>query len=73
MEIKKEDLVKIRLFDGREYIAIRSDFLDEVEEAIEEVVEEIIEEVLPTPEELEAIAKAEKKAELLAQIALLEE
>ena len=73
MELKKEDLVRIRTFEDKFYYAIRDGFLDEEEEvveAIEEVVAEIVE---PTPEELEAIAKAKKKAELEAELAALEE
>ena len=73
MEIKKDDLVRIRTFEDKFYYAIRDGFLDEEEEvveAIEEVVAEIVE---PTPEELEAIAKATKKAKLEAELAALEE
>ena len=69
--VRKEDFVKFRIVDTLFYALPVSHF--EAEEAIVEAVEEVIEEVLPTPEELEAIAKADKKAELMAQIALLEE
>ena len=74
MEIKKEDLVKIRLLDGREYIAIRRDFLDDDKG---EIVVEVVKEPEPVPvplteEEVLAIAKEEKIAKLKAELEELE-
>jgi len=70
MEIKKEDLVKIRLFDGRQYVAIRKDFLDEDKG---EIIVEVVKEPEPVPvplteEEVLAIAKEEKIAKLKAEL-----
>ena len=67
MEIKKEDLVRIRTFEDRFYYAFRDGFLDEV---VEEVVEEVVVEL--TEEELAAIAKEEKIAKLKAELDELE-
>ena len=84
MEIKKEDLVKIRSFEDKVFYGIREDFLDEViEEVVEEVVEVVSEPIITTTagevmtvtefEAIKAKEKADRKAELLAQLALLEE
>jgi len=77
MEIKKEDLVMFKTFEDKFYVAFRPSILDQVPEVIpEKVIEVVIEEIeevkKPTPEELEAIIKAEKIEELKAKLKELE-
>ena len=74
MEIRKEDLVKFHIVDTVFYAFDKHIFdKDEIPETIEEV-EVIIEEIKgPTPEEITAKLKEEKKAKLMAELAALEE
>jgi alcohol dehydrogenase class IV len=74
MEIKKEDLVMLKTFEDKFYVAFKASILDQVPEVIPEKVIEVVKEVEPEPteEELEAIAKAKKIEDLKAQLAEME-
>jgi len=75
MEIKKEDLKMFRIVDTF-FVAFKPSIFDDMPEVIPEKVIEMIEDEEkkpePTPEELEAIAKAEKIAKLKAELEELE-
>ena len=70
MEIKKEDLVRIRNFQDIDFLAFPMDFFDEKKQKEEEVVEEVVVEL--TEEELATIAKEEKITKLKAELEELE-
>ena len=74
MEIKREDLVMLKTFEDKFYVAFKPSILD-AEDIPEKVIEMIVEEekVELTEEELEAIAKAKEIEELKAKLAELEE
>lgn len=72
MDIKKEDLVMLKTFEDKYYVAFKASILDDVPEVIPEKVIEVVEEAKPTKEELEAIAKAKKIEELKAKLAEME-
>jgi translation initiation factor RLI1 len=72
MEIKKEDLVMLKTFEDKIYVAFKPSILDDIPEVIPEKVIEVVKEVEPTEEELEAIAKAKKIEDLKAQLAEME-
>lgn len=74
MEFKREDFEIVRSFEDKIFLGLRADFFDE-EPLEKEEGEEI--EAEPTAEELAEIARLkeieDKKAELKAELAALEE
>lgn len=73
MEIKKEDLVKIRSFEDKIFYGIRLDIFDEPNPIEVEIVNEP--EPVPVPlteEEVKAIAKEKEIKELKAKLKELE-
>lgn len=75
MEIKKEDLVMLRTFEDKFYVAFKPSILDELDipEKVIELIKEEVEEVVPTEEELAEIAKAKEIETLKAKLKDLEE
>ena len=75
MEIKKEDLVMLRTFEDKFYVAFKPSILDELDipEKVIELIKEEVEEAVPTEEELAEIAKAKEIETLKAKLKDLEE